>query len=130
MVRLKYKLPLSPSLSFLPLLPPPFLSSLLPSSPPSSLPLLPSPFSLPLLPSPSISTPSLSFLLPPSQLPPSFPHFLLSSISLTEVRIGFEVATVSVSESTTVDIVVSLQGGMLGRTATVEVTSVDGLATG
>ena len=119
MVKLKYKY----SLFLLPF--PSSLSSFLPSSPLSSLPLLPSPFLSSLL----LPSPSFSFLLPSSP-PSSFPHFLLSSISLTEVRIGFEVATVSVSESTTVDIVVSLQGGMLGRTATVEVTSVDGLATG
>ena len=100
-------------------------SLFLPPSPPSTLPLLPPPSSLSLLP-----PLSLSFLLPPSQLPPSFPHSLPSSLSLLEVRIGFEVATVSVRESTTVDVVVSLQGGMLGRTATVEVMSVDGLATG
>ena len=67
-----------------------------------------------------------SLSLPPSLLP-SFLPFLLS---LLEVRIGFEVATVTVTESAMVDIAVSLQGGMLGRMATVEVTSVDGLATG
>ena len=116
MVRLKYEyslfLPPSPP-STLPLLPPLSLSFLLP---PSQLP-------------PSL-IPSLSFLLPPSQLPLFIPHSLPASLSFLEVRIGFEVSTVSISESTTVDVVLSLQGGMLGRTATVEVTSVDGLATG
>ena len=63
----------------------------------------------------------------PLSLIPSLPFFLSP---LLEVRIGFEVATVTVNESAVVDIAVSLQGGMLGRTAAVEVTSVDGLATG
>jgi len=62
---------------------------------------------------------------PPS---PSIPPFIPR---LLEVTIGFEMTAVEVIESATmVDIAVSLQSGILGRTTTVAVSDREGRATG